>query len=231
MRFSLLLADVDDTLLEFHSAERAAYAAVSARFLIPDDEELFLLYQAINRRQWEKFSRGETTQAKLRLDRFQDFTDALGLTDTDVQAMSDLFVKALGEQHIPVSGAQAFLRRICAQMPVCLVTNGFAAVQRARLLRSPLRRYIKDILISEEFQNAKPHPEMLLEAMKRMQITDPRQAVMIGDNEDSDILAAKNAGVQSILFLNGAPPPKQTNADFVAATLSEAGEWIAGQQT
>lgn len=225
MRFSLLLSDVDNTLFDFHSAERAAFAAVAARFQLPGDEDTYALYQAINRRHWKLLNGGQTTSAKLRLARFRDFADALGV-DADIQAMSDLFVQALGMQRIPVEGAEAFLRRVSAHMPVCLVTNGFAAVQRARFAASPLRRYVQDILVSEDFAHAKPHPDMLLTAMRRMNIADPRQAVMIGDNEDTDILAAKNANIPSILFLNGAPPPEQTNADYTAATLKEAGDWI-----
>jgi 2-haloacid dehalogenase len=227
MTFSLLLSDVDNTLFDFRSAERAAFAAVSAHFHLPGDEDTFALYRAINKRHWTLLNGGRTTSAKLRLARFRDFADALGV-DADIQAMSDLFVETLGKQYIPVEGAEAFLKRVSARMPVCLITNGFAAVQRSRLEASPLRRYIRDLLVSEEFSHAKPHPEMLLEAMRRMNVTDPQRAVMIGDNEDADILAARNAGMQSILFTNGAPPPEQTDADFTAATLQEAGDWILG---
>jgi 2-haloacid dehalogenase len=226
VRFSLLLSDVDNTLFDFRSAERAAYAAVSARFSLPGGETTFALYQAINKEQWQKLDRGETTSAQLRLDRFADFAAALGIKNADVQAMSDFYVQALSEQRTPVSGAQAFLSRVSAQMPVCLITNGFAAVQRERIQASPLRLYISGMLISEEFAHPKPHPEMLLEAMKRMHVADPRQVVMIGDSEAYDIRAAVNAGVPSILFTNSGIQPKATQADFVAATLEDAAEWM-----
>ncbi len=225
MLFSLLLSDVDNTLFDFHSAERAAFAAVTARFHLPGDEDTFALYRAINRRHWKLLNGGQTTSAKLRLARFRDFADALGV-DLDIQEMSDTFVRALGSQRIPTEGAEEFLRRVSARMPVCLVTNGFAAVQRARFAASPLTRYVREILVSEDFAHAKPHPEMLLEALRRMNVTDPRQAVMIGDNEETDILAAQNAGMPAILFTNGAPPPEKTKAEFTAATLKGAADWI-----
>ena len=225
-QYSLLLCDVDNTIFDFRSAERAAYAAAAARFSLPDDEELYLVYKAINTRHWNKFRRGETTQALLRLDRFRDFMDALGIDDIDIQAISDYYVQALGQQSIPVAGAEEFLARVSKHMPVMLVTNGFASVQRARMQRSPLTQYVTDVLISEEFTNAKPHPEMLLEAMRRAGVTDPSNVVMIGDNEDTDILAAKGAGTKSILFTMGEPPPTRTQADFVAQTLKAAADWI-----
>ena len=228
MRFSLLLSDVDNTLFDFRSAERAAFAAVSARFALPEDEDLFALYQAINKAQWQKLDRGETDPQKLRLDRFRDFADALGLEGADIRAMSDHYIRALGEQRLLVAGAEAFLRRVSAHMPVYLVTNGFSDVQRPRIQASPLRRYFSGLLISEEFAHAKPHPEMLQEAMRRAGAADPSRAVMIGDNEAADIGAAVNAGVKSILFLNGGTVPAETKADFTANTLEEAAEWILG---
>ncbi|MDD4075609.1 MAG: HAD-IA family hydrolase [Eubacteriales bacterium] len=225
-RFSLLLSDVDNTLFDFRSAERAAYATVSARFALPDEEDVFKLYKAVNTFHWKKLSRGETTAARLRHDRFADFAAAMGLPDADVPEMSALFVRTLELEHTPVEGAEEFLSRVSARMPVCLVTNGFASVQRSRMKLSPLRRYIADVLVSEEFAHAKPDPEMLFAAMERMKISDPARVAMIGDNENTDILAAKNAGVQSILFTNGGPAPAETAATYTAATLADAADWL-----
>ena len=101
---------------------------------------------------------------------------------------------------------EAFLRRVSAHMPVCLVTNGFADVQRPRIQGSPLRSILTGCTISEEYPHPKPHPEMLLRAMKRNRVDDPARVVMIGDNEDADILAAVNAGVQSVLYTRGRAP-------------------------
>ena len=41
-------------------------------------------------------------------------------------------------------GAEAFLRAVSAKMPVFLVTNGIAVVQRGRFEQSELRGYIRD---------------------------------------------------------------------------------------
>ncbi len=226
MRFSLLLADVDNTLFNFHSAERAAFAAVSARFSLPPGEASFALYQEINKRLWEQLDRGETTSRLLRVERFRQFLAALSLPAQDARAMSDFYVQTLGEQRLPMPGARAFLRRVSAAMPVCLVTNGFGDVQRPRLQGSPLRRYISRMYVSEEYPHAKPHPDMLLRAMKRYRVTDPARAVMIGDNEGADILAAVSAGVQSVLYTRGRTPQTPSRATFTADTLSAAADWI-----
>ncbi len=226
MRFCLLLADVDNTLFDFHSAERAAFAAVSARFALPGDSASFALYQEINKTLWQMLDRGETNSFRLRVDRFSMFLDALRLPTGNAKKMSDYYVLKLGEQCLPMPGARAFLRRVSAAMPVCLVTNGFADVQRPRVRGSTLQKYIDRMYISEEYPHPKPHPEMLLRAMKRYRVDDPKRVVMIGDNEDADILAAVNAGTQSVLYTRGRAPGAPSRATFTADTLAAAADWI-----
>ena len=229
MRFSLLLADADNTLLDFNAAERAAFFALAEQYSLGADEALFTLYRDINRRHWALLHSGQTTSAKLRVARFAEFAEAAGLPNANPREMSDFFVAALGRQGPLVNGAEQFIRRISQQMPVCIVTNGFAAVQQARFANSPLRPYLTDILISENYAHAKPHPEMILSALQRFGIADPAQAVMIGDNEDTDIAAAVNAGIQSVLFTGIAAAPEATRASFTTDTLAAAGDWILSE--
>ena len=226
MRFSLLLADADNTLLDFHAAEHAAFFTLAERFCLHADEAMFALYRSINHKHWALLHDGKTTSAKLRIARFADFAEAIGLQNADPQQLSDCFVEALGQQGAMVAGAEEFVKRVSRYMPVCIVTNGFAAVQKARFARSPLRPYLTDVLISENFSHAKPHPEMIQAALRRFAVNDPAQAVMIGDNEDSDIAAAVQAGTQSILFTGIASAPETTRASFTTGTLQAAGDWI-----
>ncbi len=56
-----------------------------------------------------------------------------------------------------------------------------------------------DIVVTgSEVENHKPHPESLAFAMKELGVSKP-DSVMIGDS-DKDLLAASNAGIDSILF-------------------------------
>lgn len=230
MRFSLLLADADNTLFNFHAAERAAFSAVVSRYGLPESEEIFQTYRRINHKHWQMLNGGQTTSARLRVARFADFADTIGLRDIDVQQMSDTFVGALCEQGMLVNGAEAFVRRMAEHMPVCVVTNGFAVVQKSRFEHSPLLPYLQEIYISENFPHAKPDPGMIQAALHRFGIADPAQAVMIGDSEESDIAAAVNAGTQSILFTGGCAAPAQTRATFTAQTLEQAADWILAEQ-
>ena len=111
-------------------------------------------------------------------------------------------------------------------MPIYLVTNGIAKVQRGRFENSDLRPYLTDILISEELGHSKPDPFMIVEAMRRAGVEDLRRVVMLGDSVTADIGAANNAGVDSILFTNDSPAPCDHGATYVALTLAIAAAFL-----
>ena len=88
-------------------------------------------------------------------------------------------------------------------MPVYLVTNGLSDVQRSRLARSPLKPFIRDIVVSQDVGAAKPDPRMFLAALERAGNPDPRDVLMLGDSLSSDICGANSAGIDSC-YLNPA---------------------------
>ncbi len=234
MRYDVLLVDADGTLFDFYAGERIALASALAAFDLPADDAIVALYSRINLSHWKKLERGETTQGKLKVERFTDFLaelSAMGVQTESIvpQELAQCYIAELGKQHVPMRGAKAFLERVAAHMPIYLITNGVAGVQRNRMETSDLRPYLRDLLISEEQGHYKPDPFMLLEGMRRAGVTDKRRAVMLGDSVTADIGAAINAGVDSILFTDGAPAPEESGATYVALTLEAAAQWVLAQ--
>ena len=225
MMYDVLLADADGTLFDFHAGERIALMAVLAENNLPVDDETIQLYSKINEGHWKKMERGETTQARLRVERFADFLAALG-REGDPVALCEQYVAQLGQQRLLIAGAEALCQAVSAQMPIYLVTNGLSQVQRSRFAGCALAPYIRGYVISEEIGHQKPEPHMLQEAMRQAGVTDPRRAVLLGDSITADIGAAKNAGVDSVLFTNGKPAPGNHGASHVVETLAEAVHWI-----
>lgn len=227
MAYKALLADADGTLFDFHRGEREAITHTFTRFGIACTEENLALYRRANEAEWKRLEKGETTQQRLRTERFETFLRESGLKG-DAEALSECFVESLGRQRFPLPGARAFLERISAKMPVILVTNGIARVQRSRFLNCELTPYLSGVVISEEVGQAKPHPAMVEEALRMAGIGDRRLAVLMGDSVTADIGAAKRAGVDSILFTNGAEPPVGHGATYAARTYTDAESVILG---
>lgn len=227
MRYQVLLSDADGTLFDFKAGEKNAIATTFDHFHIPVTKENADLYHRVNDAQWKKLERGETTQQKLRVDRFREFLAQTGYT-ADPAEMSAIFVEQLGQQRILLPGAEDFCRRVSQQMPIYLITNGISAVQRSRFTDCALTPYIAGLVISEEIGHAKPHPAMIHKAMEEAGVVDPRKAVVFGDSLTADIAAANNAGVDSILYTNGAEAPEGSSATYVARNFEDALRVVLG---
>jgi len=225
MKYRVLLSDADDTLFDFAAGERNALLALLRQFDLPTDETVQSLYVRVNETHWKKLERGETTQALLRVDRFRDFLRALHLR-RDPEAMSEFYIEALSRQQILLPGAAELCRAVSLHMPVYLITNGIARVQRGRITGCAIQPFLAGFFISEESGHAKPEPHMLQSAMARAGVSDPRQAVFLGDSVSADVGAARAAGADSILYLRGRPAPPAHGATYTAHTLKEAEKLI-----
>ena len=220
MKYRVLLADADGTLFDFHKGEAIAIADTFSHFGIPATPENIALYSQANDAQWKKLERGETTQAKLRVDRFVEFLRLTGLEGVP-QALSDLYVERLGQQRWPLPYSVELCREVSRHMPIYLVTNGIAHIQRSRFTGCEIAPYISGLIISEEVGKAKPDPAMVLQGL-RLAGVEKQHAVLLGDSVTADIGAANNAGIDSILFTNGKPAPKEHGATWAVPALEDA---------
>ena len=221
MKYDILLCDIDDTLFDFHKGEAIALESTFRAFDIPVNETTLDAYDRANREQWKKLERGETTSEKLRVDRFAEFLHAIG-EERDANAMSDVMIDNLGQQRWPLPYCEELCRRVSEQMPIWLVTNGIARVQHSRMDDCFLSPYLTGMIISEELGVSKPNPKMVWEALAQAGVDDLSRAVFLGDSQTSDIAAANNAGVDSILFTNSKDIPEGHKATYAVKTLEEA---------
>jgi len=82
-----------------------------------------------------------------------------------------------------------------------------------------------DTLIGREHvQNPKPHQEPILKALESFEVTPQKEVWMIGDTQ-LDLLAAKNAGVNSIGVLSGYDS-EETLKEFTDVIFSDALEAV-----
>ena len=220
MPLRVLLADADGTLFDFHRGEAVAIGETFRRFGIPATPGNLATYSRVNRAQWLRLERGETTQERLRVDRFTEFLRETRL-DGDARALCDCFVELLGQQRYILPGAEDFCRAVSARMPILLITNGISQIQRSRFGDCALTPYLSGMVISEEVGHAKPHPAMLYRALE-MAGCAPEEAIVMGDSVTADIGAANAAGIHSILFTEGKEPPEGHGATWVARTYQEA---------
>lgn len=219
MRYKGILIDLDMTLFDFDAGNRIAVDRLldEVGYHSPDR---FEEYEEVNRACWAALEKGEMTQGSLRYIRFRRFFERYGI-EADPDAAADRFVALLGEQAILMPHAEEVARRIAAEKPLVLLTNGITAVQRARLARSPLKGIAADMIVSEEVGVSKPRPGLFNFALKKHG-WHRQETLMIGDGATSDIAGANAAGIDAC-WLNpgGKPLPGGVHAEYVVRDLRE----------
>lgn len=228
MRYRAILMDSDETLLNFELAEEKALRILFSHLNLEYDR-VHEDYKRINSACWAAYEKGEMTQKELRIRRFSEFLSshptALSASET-----ADYYENALSLQHDELPGAYEAVCEISKALPIAIVTNGIATIQRPRMESCSMRTCFSEIVISEEVGYSKPRPEMLLIALERLGGIAPRDALMIGDSLTSDMRAAQNAGIDFLWYNpKGKKRPEdawiqyETNniSDFVKYALSE----------
>jgi putative hydrolase of the HAD superfamily len=100
-----------------------------------------------------------------------------------------------------------------------IITNGFEEVQYRKLNYSGLTMYFTEIITSEDAGSKKPEPSIFNYAFKRSGAR-PEESLMIGDDEEVDILGASDAGMDQVLVdYNGEFP--ESKATYRINSLAE----------
>ncbi len=192
MKYRAVLFDNDDTLMDFQTCNRNAIALLLDEFgyLHPDRYDQ---YEEINLQCWRALEKGEMDQNQVKYKRFEGFFERYAISGDPGKA-AERFVELLGQQNILLPNAEETLREISKKLPVVIVTNGIAAIQRARFENSPVKEIATSIIISEEVGVAKPDPEIFRFALNSVHV-DAAEALMVGDGIGSDVHGANNAGI------------------------------------
>ncbi len=199
MRYTTLLIDADDTLLDFGKAEREAFDAAFCGLGLPTSDGIYSLYSAINLSLWKAYERGEIEKSEIRLRRFSRLFETL-CWEGDPRDASEAYIAALSLQGQLIPGARDFLEKTCVKYGLYAVTNGIQAVQRGRFAKADINKYLKGVFISEEIGYGKPDRRYFDYVFDKVGEKDRSKILVIGDSLTSDILGAVNAGVDCAWF-------------------------------
>jgi putative hydrolase of the HAD superfamily len=130
-------------------------------------------------------------------------------------------------------GAEELLATIAASgLRVAIVTNGQTHIQLRNLLALNLDRVVDTYLISGQENCRKPDAEIFLRTAYRLGV-QPEDCIFVGDSPEADIVGARDVGMRTIWFSNGAVWPSSFSwrADATITSLFEANDiirdWIA----
>lgn len=199
-KYSTLLFDVDNTLLDFDTDERTALQKTLSEIGAPGTPEILKRYSEINAGLWRDFEKALVTKEDLKETRFRRLFEEIGFScPVSSKQINDRYLEHLGEGGVTVEGAKETVKALFEKgYRIYIVTNGVEHTQKSRLQRSGLDQYITDSFVSEKIGVQKPFKAYFDFVFDNIEEKDRSRLLLIGDSLGSDIKGALDSGIDCV---------------------------------
>ena len=208
--FEFLFLDLDDTILDFHKAERLALGKTFQEFGLEPNPSVMEQYSRINREHWERLERKELTREEVLVGRFHVLFQQYGIQEDPV-CCARAYEANLAMGHYFLPGAREAVESLSKKYKLYLASNGTSRVQSGRLASANISHFFEGIFVSQEIGVNKPDPEYFERCFAQIPGFDRSKAMIVGDSLSPDILGGIPAGIKTC-WVN--PSEKQAPADI-----------------
>ena len=199
-KYSFLLFDADNTLLDFDENERVSIYNTFRHFGLPCDERTLKLYHDINLMYWDMLARKEIEREVLLIKRFETLFEKVGIK-TDAVETEDYYRTQLGQGCQLIPGALDVCRKLKSGYKLYVITNGVAKTQHSRLEGSGIASLMDGIFISDEIGYNKPDRRFFDYVRKSIPGFEKSRVLVTGDGLLSDIKGGRDYGLDTC-YLN-----------------------------
>lgn len=216
-----VLFDLDDTLFDFHKAEKIALTKTLVHFGIDPIEETLALYSTINAAHWKRLELGEISREEVKVGRYRELFETIGVECDPVKATA-YYESMLAIGHYFMPGAPELLEELYRKYRLYIVSNGTAKVQEGRIGSSGITKYMDGIFISQILGANKPDKQFFDICFAEIPDFLLSETVIIGDSLSSDIKGGINAGITTVWFNpKGIENDSDIKPDYTIKELSE----------
>lgn len=220
-KYSILLFDADQTLLDFHRSEREAVRDCLCACKIEPSDNNIETYSRINAEFWRMLERGEIEKSRLFEERWRAFGAELGV-NIDAAAVSKMYLESLSHKSYLIDGAYEMCERLAKKCRLYIITNGNKTVQTRRLEALGITELFDGIFISEDIGYEKPRIEFFDAVRRGISDFNDRDAIVIGDSLTSDIKGGINVGIDTCWYNPRAlSAPSDMNITYIVRSFSE----------
>lgn len=159
-KYTTILWDLDQTLLNFDLSMEHALRAVFDRYGLPIDEEIAARYDVINRSYWLRLESGELTKEQVTVGRFRTLFEELGIIHVAPEQVNADYQRELGNVFFYMEDAEELVTQLKEKgYRQYVVTNGVNSTQASKMKLSGLDKIMDGVFVSELMGYPKPRKE------------------------------------------------------------------------
>ncbi len=170
----------------------------------------------------EQFQKMKEVVPAYRKEAWKRGLERLGIEDEDFSdQLAEQFPVERKKNPFIYEESMRVLNQLKGDYELLLLTNGSPDLQNTKLSMTPeLVPYFDHIIISGAFGKGKPDPSIFEHALQRVGI-HKEQALMVGDNLQTDVLGASRIGMKSVWINRENKEQKDIVPDFEISHLEE----------
>ncbi|MEN9566349.1 MAG: hypothetical protein RLZZ69_1545 [Cyanobacteriota bacterium] len=197
-RYSAILFDLDDTLLDFCAGETKALrkALTIVDINISDDEWniIWRTYQPISSNYWQHKQSNSLSRQQIIAASLQDTFTALDYDFVDSSRLAQIYWDVFCHTACLNPEVLSTIEALSNYYKLGIVSNGYTDSQEYRLKASGLSNYFQSVVISESVGYRKPASEIFNLALMELAVTSSK-TLFVGDSITDDYQGAINAGI------------------------------------
>jgi putative hydrolase of the HAD superfamily len=197
--------DLDHTLWDY---EKNSNETLGELFLKYQLEKLGVInvgqfntcFEAVNQSLWSDFNKNKISRDTIREQRFLRILSEFEIDDKSLsEKLSDEYLMLCPTKPHLMPFTFETLDYLKENYQLHILTNGFKDVQKLKLEKSKLNSYFSTVVTSDSAGYKKPMTSIFKFAIDH---ADARKedSIMIGDNLQTDILGARNFGMDTVYF-------------------------------
>lgn len=197
-----LFFDLDHTLWDFEKNSDKTFEFLFKKHKIAASLKKFLYYyKNINLKYWELYRNEKISKNHLKIGRLKDSFAIIKhpISNSMISLLADEYLAFLPANNHLFEGAIETLTYLHKKYQLHIITNGFNDVQFQKLKTSNLFPFFKEIITSENAGTKKPNPFIFKYALQKAE-TLAKNAMMIGDNWEADVMGAIAVGMEAVYF-------------------------------
>jgi putative hydrolase of the HAD superfamily len=204
MKYTTVFFDLDDTLVDTLQNSKEALIELYAEYKIDrffvSFEAFFEVFVRTNIHLWNLYEHNHIDKQTLKEERFKQALDGFWyLTSKESFEMNEDFLTKVSNKRNIIHGVNQMLEYLYPKYQLYILSNGFEEVQAKKLDSVKLTHYFKKIILSDHIGINKPDAQLFIHALNEAKISNA-QAIVVGDNINTDIIGAKNSNIDQVWY-------------------------------